>query len=232
MKVVILAAGKGIRMLPLTEKVPKVLVEINEKPFLYYVLRNLQKAGYTDFGIVVGYKKEQIETFLDKYNFKAELIEQKEQLGTGHAVLCAESFVNGEDFIVIGGDNLWGVEDLKAIMKEDNYNYISGMEVESPQHYGVLIEDNGFLKGIKEKPKEFHGFLINTGKYKFKPEIFSVLKSVCTSPRGEIELTCAIDVLAKTNQMKVIKIKSFWKDLGGINDIELLTYFLKETWRE
>jgi glucose-1-phosphate thymidylyltransferase len=232
MKVVILAAGKGVRMLPLTETIPKVLVEINGKPFLYYVLKNLQKAGYTDFGIVVGYKKEQIESFLKEYHFKATLIEQKEQLGTGHAVLCAESFVGDEDCVVIGGDNLWGVEDLKAINNNDDYNYISGMVVEAPEHYGVLIEENGFLKGIKEKPKEFHGFLINTGKYKFKPGIFSILKSVCLSSRGEIELTCAIDVLAKTNQMKVVKIKSFWKDLGSINDVEPLSCFLKETWHE
>jgi dTDP-glucose pyrophosphorylase len=232
MKVIIMAAGKGVRMLPLTENIPKVLIEINGKPFLYYVLRNLQRAGYTDFGIIVGYKKEQISDFLTKYDFKAELIEQEEQLGTGHAVLCAESFVNGEDFIVIGGDNLWGVEDLKAINNHDEFNYISGIEVQAPEHYGVLIEENGFLKKIKEKPKEFHGFLINTGKYKFKPEIFDVLRSVGSSSRGEIELTCAIDVIAKTNKMKVIKIKSFWKDLGKLEDVESLSSFLKETWHE
>jgi dTDP-glucose pyrophosphorylase len=232
MKVVIMAAGKGVRMLPLTENIPKVLIEINGKPFLYYVLKNLQRAGYNDFGIIVGYKKDQIANFLKEYHFEAELIEQKEQLGTGHAVLCAESFVNGEDFVVVGGDNLWGVEDLKAINKDDEFNYISGIEVQAPEQYGVLIEEDGFLKEIKEKPKEFHGFLINTGKYKFKPEIFEILKSVCPSSRSEVELTCAIDVLAKTNQMKVIKIKSFWKDLGNLNDIDSLNCFLKETWHE
>ena len=232
MKVVILAAGKGTRMLPLTEDIPKVLVEINGKPFLYYVLKNLQRAGYNDFGIVVGYKKEKIETFLEQYGFKATLIEQLEQKGTGHAVLQAEQFVGNENFIVIGGDNLWGVEDLKAINQYDDYNYISGMEVESPEHYGVLIEENGFLKEIKEKPKEFHGFLINTGKYKFKPGVFDILKKINLSSRGEIELTCAIDQLAKNGNMKVIKIKSFWKDLGSIEDIEPLSIFLKEIWHE
>jgi len=232
MKVVILAAGKGVRMLPLTEETPKALIEINGKPFLYYVLKNLQRAGYSDFGIVVGYKKERIKSFLVEYGFKAELMEQKEQKGTGHAVLQAKDFVANEDFIVIGGDNLWGIEDLKAIGKEDEYNYISGMEVEAPEKYGVLIEEDGFLREIKEKPKEFHGFLINTGKYKFKPEIFDVLEHIQPSPRGEIELTCAIDKLANKNKVKIIKIKSFWKDLGSIKDIEPLSIFLKETWQE
>ncbi len=228
MKVVILAAGQGTRMLPLTRTVPKILIKVNGKPFLYYVLRNLQKAGYADFGIIVGYKKEQIESFLAKYNFKATLIEQKEQLGTGHAVLQAKEFVGNEDFVVIGGDNLWGVEDLKAISQEDDYNYISGMVVEAPEHYGVLIEENGFLKGIKEKPKEFRGFLINTGLYKFKNNILKVLKDIKPSERGEIELTSAIDILAKQGKVKVIKILTYWKDLGCLDDITPISNFLKE----
>ena len=130
MKTIILAAGKGTRMLPLTETIPKVLVEVNGKPFLYYVFKTLHKAGLKDLALVVGYKKEQIEAFLKEYNFKAELIEQKEQLGTGHAVLQAKEFVNNEDFIVISGDNLYPVKDIKKIKNKDDFHYIGGLEVE------------------------------------------------------------------------------------------------------
>jgi len=232
MKVIILAAGKGTRMLPLTEEVPKVLVEINGRPFLYYLMTKLKRAGYTDFGIVVGYKKEKIPQFLKEYNFQAEIIEQDEQHGTGHAVLQAEQYVNGEDFIVLGGDNLWGVEDLKEMNIDDDYNYISGIIVDSPEHYGVLVEEDGVLKEVKEKPKGFHGFLINTGLYKFKNKIFDLLKNVEHSPRGEIELTCAINHLAKEGKVKINKVKTFWKDLGKIEDIEPLSYFLEEIWKD
>ena len=78
-KIVIMAAGKGIRMLPLTRYVPKVLVNINERPFLYYVMKNILKAGYDDIAIIVGYKREKIKEFLDEFGFKARLISQKKR---------------------------------------------------------------------------------------------------------------------------------------------------------
>jgi len=228
MKVVILAGGKGTRMLPLTNEIPKVLVEINGKEFLYYVIKSLQKAGYENFGIVVGYKKEKIEEFLKRENFQATLIEQKEQKGTGDAVMCAREFAGKDDFIVLGGDGLWGLKDLKQMEKHDNFNYISAIETESPEKYGVLIEENEFLKEIKEKPKEYCGNLISTGFYKFTPEIFEALQKVDLSPRGEHELTDAITMLAKEQKVKILKVKEFWKDLGNIKDIEPVSDFLKK----
>ncbi|MBW2981468.1 NTP transferase domain-containing protein [Candidatus Woesearchaeota archaeon] len=219
MKVAIMAAGKGTRMLPLTERIPKVLVKINGKPFLYYVLENLKKAGFNEFGIIIGYKKEQFPKFLKKYGFKAELIEQIEQKGTGHAVMQAKDFTKNENFVVLGGDNLWSASDLKAVAKEDELNYIAGIEVENPEKYGVLITKNNSLIKIKEKPKEFVGNLINTGLYKFTPEIFSALEKIKESERGEYELTDAISLLAKQGKVKVIKVKDYWIDLGSKEDI-------------
>ena len=226
MKVVILAAGKGTRMLPLTEKVPKVLVEINRRPFLYYVLKSLQSAGYSELGIVVGYKKEKIQDYLAQYHFQATLIEQKQQLGTGDALLSAEKFVGKEDFMVLGGDNLWSVEDLKQLNKKDNYNYVLGVEVDNPEKYGVLVAEKEFLKEIKEKPKEYCGNLINTSLYKFRPEIFSALKKIKLSPRGELELTDAVNLLARERKVKVKRAK-WWLDLGCLEDIPKVSGFLK-----
>lgn len=225
-KVIILAAGKGVRMLPLTNEIPKVLVEVNGQPFLHYVLKNLQKAGYQNFCLIVGHKKEKLEEFLAKENIKAKMIEQAEQKGTGDAVKLAKEFVGQDNFIVLGGDNLWNPEDLKAINKEDNFNYISGIEVLNPEKYGVLIEENGYLTEIKEKPKEFVGNLINTGLYKFTPEIFEALKKIKISARDEYELTDAITLLAKEKKVKILKIKDYWKDLGSLSDIEPMSEFL------
>ena len=86
MKVVILAAGMGTRMLPLTNEIPKVLVKTNEKEFLYYVIKSLQKAGYENFCLIVGYKKEKIEEFLKRENIKAKIIEQEKRK------LCSSNF--------------------------------------------------------------------------------------------------------------------------------------------
>jgi dTDP-glucose pyrophosphorylase len=227
LKVVILAAGKGTRMLPLTNEIPKVLVKVNEKPFLSYVFENLRKAGYKNFGLVIGYKKEKIEEFLRETEIEAKPIEQKEQKGTGDAILCAKDFVGQDSFIVLGGDNLWSPEDLQAMNKKDELNYISAIKTKTPEKYGVLVEDGEFLKEIKEKPKDFVGDLINTGLYKFTPEIFEALEKIKLSPRGEYELTDAISLLAKDKKVKILKVENYWKDLGCIEDIEPLSEFLK-----
>ena len=231
MKVVILAAGKGTRMLPLTQDIPKVLVEVNGKPFLYYVMKNLQQAGYEDFCVVVGYKKEKIFQFLGGYEFKAQTVEQKEQLGTGHALLQAKEFCGQDDFILLGGDNLWSLEDLQALDKKSKYNFVCGREVEHPEKYGVLVQKNGFLQEIVEKPDKFVGNLINTGLYKFKPEIFSALSRIKPSSRGELELTDAVSLLAREKKVKVLKAQE-WIDLGSRSDIPLVEKYLHKNWRE
>jgi len=196
MKAVIMAAGKGTRMLPLTEKVPKVLVEVDGKPFLYYVLKSLEKAGFDEFGIIAGYMKEKVQDFIDRYGFNAVLIEQKQQLGTADAVKQARSFTEDENFVVIGGDNLFDVSDLKSFNVDDDLNYVAGLKVSDPEKYGVLVVEGSSLVRIYEKPKEFVGNLINAGLYKFTPEIYNAISNISKSPRGEFELTDAITLLA------------------------------------
>jgi len=227
MKAVIMAAGKGTRMLPLTKKAPKVLVEVNKKPFLYYVLKSLQEAGFDEIGIIIGYLKENFQPFLDKNGFEATLIEQDEQKGTGHAVKLAKDFANGDNFVVLGGDNLWSVNDLKAMKQNDAECYIAGIKVEEPQKYGVLVEKDGKLVKIHEKPEKYVGDLINTGLYKFTPEIFDALERIKLSPRGEYELTDAISILAEKGKVNVYAIKDYWLDLGSLEDIPKVEKFLK-----
>jgi UDP-N-acetylglucosamine diphosphorylase / glucose-1-phosphate thymidylyltransferase / UDP-N-acetylgalactosamine diphosphorylase / glucosamine-1-phosphate N-acetyltransferase / galactosamine-1-phosphate N-acetyltransferase len=219
-KAVILAAGKGTRMLPLTEKIPKVLVPINGKPFLHYLINNLKGAGFSEFGIIAGYKKEQIEKFIKENKINGVIIEQKEQLGTGHALMQAENFSVNEYFVVVNGDNLYSQNDLKKIAIDKNISHIASFHSETPEKYGVLIsdEENNLLE-IKEKPKEFHGNSVNIGLYKFTPEIFDELKKIKKSARGEYELTDAITLLAKQKKVKVQKIDDYWLDLGSIEDI-------------
>ncbi len=228
MKAVIMAAGKGTRMMPLTKETPKVLVEVNGKPFLYFLMERLKKAGYGPIGIIVGYMKEKFPEFLKKYGYDAEIIIQKEQKGTGHAIKLVKKFTAGDDFIVLGGDNLWSVEDLKAMGKKDTNCYISGIKVENPEKFGVLVEENGSLKKIIEKPKEFVGNLINTGLYKFTSEIFEALDKIELSPRGEYEIIDAITILAEEGKVKVINVKDYWLDFGCLEDIPIVEEKLKK----
>lgn len=233
-KVVIAAAGQGVRMKELTKDKSKHLIEVNQKPFLAYVLDNLLAAGYDDFILVVGFAPELMEKFLKDYGYKAKVINQYEILGpkekmygTACPLMCVKNIVGQEQFVSIYGDNLYSVSDLKLMQKDDQFSYVAGLEHENPEKYGVLLAEGDQLKEIIEKPKEFVGNLINTGLYKFTPEVFEKLPLIEKSPRGEYELTDVISLLAKEGKVKVLKLKDGWMDFGNPEDVEKVSKFLK-----
>jgi len=229
MKAVILAAGKGVRMLPLTLDTPKVLIEINGKPFLWYVLENLRKAGINEYAVVANHKKEKIMEFLKKYNFQATLIHQPEPWGSGDAVKHAKPFCGQDNFIIVSGDNLYSVDDLKAIQKKDAFCYIVGKEVPGWQKYGVLVVEGEKLVRIVEKPKEFVGNVVNVGLYKCTADIWPALDKIGLSPRGEYEFTDALSIVAKEGKVKVLRLKEYWLDLGCKEDIGKIGKFLESS---
>lgn len=226
MKAVVLAGGLGKRMMPLTESVPKVLIKIGGKPFLYWTMRNAQQAGINEFVIVGCYKIEHIRDFIKEFGFKAEVVDQGEPLGTAHAVGVVESSVK-ENFLVINGDDLFSPRDIKGVAKADKFCYVGGIEHEHPELYGVLVMKGGMLNHIAEKPKSWKTNMINAGIYKFTPEIFNAIKKVGPSPRGELELTDAISFLCKEKKVKVYKIKDYRMSLGKPEDIPALEEFVK-----
>ena len=229
MKAIILAAGKGVRMLPLTLDRPKIFVEVNGKPFLMHILDRLYQAGFcdNDIAIVAGYKKEKIEEYLEEHNLAVTVIEQPALLGTGDALYQARSFVDEEDFIALYGDNLFSVDDFVNVQREDEYCYVTGWEVDKPEKYGVLVCKGDMLVEIVEKPKEFVGNLINAGLFKFTPDIFEALGQIELSERGELELTDAISLLAGGRKVKVVMLKDYWLELGKKDDILKVEEFLK-----
>ncbi len=233
-KVLISAAGKGTRMLHLSKDKPKHLIETNGKPFLYHLLLNLKQAGFEDIVMVVGYKKELMEDFLKKYNgdFKITLLNQfeilgKDRYGTACPLEAARNILNTDSFLSVYGDNLYSVEDLKRFNIDDDYHYIAGLPHEHPENYGVLqVDQSGFLTQIVEKPKEPQGNLINTGLYKFTPEVFDYLDKIELSPRGEYELTDVINLLAKQGKVKALDLKGVWLDFGRPEDIKKVEDYL------
>jgi bifunctional UDP-N-acetylglucosamine pyrophosphorylase/glucosamine-1-phosphate N-acetyltransferase len=232
-KVIILAAGKGTRMKELTKDQPKHLLEINGKPFLLYILNNLKQAGFEEFVIVYGYKGHHMEEFAkkNKDKFNITLINQFEILGdeehgTARALEAARSVVGNENFIVQYGDNLYFPADLKLLNINDEYNYVCGAQAREWQNYGVLIFKDNLLEKIVEKPREFVSNIINVGLYKFTPDIFSAIKKVQKSPRGEYELTDAVNILAAGKKVKVKMMKGERLDLSKPEDIESIEKYL------
>ncbi len=220
MKALILAAGRGVRMGQLTQDTPKVLVGVAGKPFLYYLLRNLQKAGFIEIGVVVGYKKEKIFEFANRFGFNLHFIEQPELLGTGDAILKSKGWIGNEDFVVVMGDNLYSEDDLKNISNLKNkFNYVAAFKSTHPQDYGVLETAGRNLLKIDEKPSNPKSDLINTGLYKFTPQIFEELLKIGKSPRGELELTDAITNLASLGKVKIYELKDYWIDMSVKDDL-------------
>lgn len=223
MKAIIMAAGKGVRMMPLTADKPKVMVEVNGRPFLYYVIERMKKAGFSDFGIVVGYRKESIM----KHFTGVKFIEQREQLGTGHAVKCCRDFVGLDDFVVVNGDNLYSVKDYKSLNKDDGFCYAGAMIKENPELYGVILQENGFLRKIIEKPKEYAGNLVNVGVYKFTSDVFDALDKISLSPRGEYEITDALTLLGQENKVRVLSMTEM-VDFGKPSDVDKAGLYLSK----
>ena len=225
--IVIMAAGKGTRRLPLTEKVPKSLIEVNGKPFLQYILDIVKNAGYEKIIVIGNYKIEQLKDFLDENEPKAILVNQGEPKGSGHAVLQAKEYVD-EDFVVINGDSLFSVKDLRKIREKESGNYIMGMKSDTPEKYGVLVINGDKLVKIFEKPREFVGDLVSVGIYRFTKDIFSVLEILKPSRRGEYEIVDAISILTKKTFFKVLPLEGYWIDFGCLEHIPIAEAFIKE----
>lgn len=236
-KVLISAAGKGTRMLDLSKDKPKHLIEVNGKPFLYYLLNNLKEAGFTEIIMVVGYKKEFMEDFLQDYKeFNIKLVNQfdilgEDRYGTACPLECVKDILGGESFLAVYGDNLYAVEDLRKFNIEDDYSYVAGLPHKHPENYGVLqVDQNGFLNQIVEKPQEPVGNLINTGLYKFTPEVFEYLDKIGLSPRGEYELTDVINLLAEQKKVKAQDLEGIWLDFGKPEDVQRVADYLNGQW--
>lgn len=211
MQAVILAAGKSTRTYPLTLTRPKPLLKIANRTILEHNLDSLN--GIVDEIImIVGYKKEMIiKKFGNRHkNIKLRYIEQKEQLGTGHAALLAEPYIRGR-FILMAGDDIYSKEDIKKCTKYQHSILTS--TTKNPQNFGVIIQKNGILTDFVEKPKKFVSDIINTSFYTFDKKIFYYLKKIVKSERGEIELPDAIKMLSKEENIHCVSAKQ-WIPIG------------------
>lgn len=229
-------------MLELSQDKSKHLINVENRPFLAYLLDNIIDAGYKEIIMVVGYREDMIKEFLKNYKFqgtqdyKIDTINQhsvlgpkEKEYGTACPIKCAKNLVGNEPFVSIVGDNFYSVDDLRAMRIDDNYNYVAGLEHKEPEKFGVLLTSNdGFLQKIVEKPKEFVGNMVNSSLYKFTPEIFDKVFQIEKSPRGEYEITDAISLLARENKVKTKKMNGFWMDFGKPDDISKFSEFLRK----
>ena len=201
MQAVILAAGEGKRLRPLTKNRPKVLIPVANSPFIDYSIRALMEAGIHDIIVVVGYRKEHVIRHLNGLDLPIHVVEQQHQLGTGDALKCAEPLITG-DFLVLPGDNYIDTLSLKKI--KDTRNVVLVQEHPHPSNFGVVITKNEEVIEIREKPEDAPSFIVSTG-------IFSLTKDFLSMMHG-IKLTDAVnEMIASGGHLKAVH-TSEWQD--------------------
>lgn len=217
MKAVVLVAGKGTRMEPLTSGCSKVMLQVANKPILEHILNSAIEAGIEGFVFITGYLEEQIKEYFgngSKWGVSIEYVQQKEQLGTANAIGCAKGYVDGA-FLVLNGDMLIGQEDLKALISRTEEAVICVKEVENPSDFGVLETDDGRVVRIIEKPKNPPTNLANAGIYLFRQSIFDFIDRTRASVRNEFEITDSIQMLIDSGAaVGYSPLEGRWIDIG------------------
>ncbi len=217
MRAVILAAGEGTRMRPLTENRPKVMLPVANKPLLEYIIGEVAAAGIKDITLIVGYKREAVRGYFgdgSRLGVHIDYIFQERQLGTGHAFGMAAS-INDDRFIALNGDVVVSAGHIKRMMERKEVAVIAVKRVADPGAYGVIEVDRGRVTRIVEKSPAPPSDLANAGIYLFSPLIFVAIEETGLSPRGEIEVTDALQYLIdKGKQVGFELMKEEWLDVG------------------
>ncbi len=226
MQAVVLAAGKGTRLRPLTDEKPKGMVEIDGKPILTHCFEQLVDLGADEFVVVVGYEKEKIiEHYGDAFKgVPITYTHQREQKGLAHALLSVREHVD-DDFMLMLGDNIFNanLKDVVRRQREDRADaafLVEEVPWEEASRYGVTdTNDYGEITEVIEKPDEPPTNLVMTGFYTFTPAIFPACELVQPSNRGEYEISEAIDLLIRSGRtIDAIKLEGWRIDVGYPED--------------
>ncbi|WP_456453554.1 bifunctional sugar-1-phosphate nucleotidylyltransferase/acetyltransferase [Thermococcus sp.] len=235
---VVLAAGKGERLRPLTDDRPKVILKVANRPIIEYVLENLSPF-VDEFIIVVRYEKEKLmHTIGDEFNGKPVLyVEQLEGEGTARAIYSVKDYIEEEAFLVANGDIYFELEGIKALIHEFKKQKADAAilvkEFEDLSHFGMVEVEGKLVRKIREKPGKLRGYA-NLGVYAFTPEVFGFIERTGISPRGEYEITDTLSLMIEGGKRIAYAVyEGYWNDIGRPwNLLELNEYILKKYLRQ
>ncbi len=215
MKAVILAAGEGSRMRPLTFTRPKVMIPIANKPIVEHLMLEARAAGIKEFVFIVGYHDEQVRSYFgngEKWGVGIEYTSQRQQLGTADAVRMVEGMVQG-NFLMMNGDIIVSQDDIKALTERSDVT-MSVYQVEDMRDLGAVEVRDDRVARIHEKVESPPSNLANAGMYLFTPEIFAAIEQTQRSPRGEYEITDSIQLLIEDAYPVAYRKIGYWLDLS------------------
>ncbi|MFN3963489.1 MAG: sugar phosphate nucleotidyltransferase, partial [Fimbriimonadaceae bacterium] len=223
MKGVILAAGKGSRLYPVTRVVAKPLLPLANRMTMAYAFDQLKACGITEIAIVVGENEPEMRATLGDgaaYGVHLSFVRQPEPLGLAHAVSFCKDFVDGDSFVLYLGDAIYGqslAPIVQAFKDEPCANLNLVKEVEDPRRFGVANVVDGRIVKLVEKPQNPESNLAMAGMYVFGPQIWSVFADLKPSARGEYEITDAIQMLIDRGEVVRAGVyEGEWFDTGTL----------------
>lgn len=241
MKAIIPVAGIGTRLQPLTNKVPKVLVNVAGRPMLFHLIDEIVKNGRIDTVIlIIGYLGDKIIEFVDKEykdsGVKFEFVEQKEMLGLGHAVYHANGHVADEPVIIILGDTIFEFDLSRFISGE--YSSIGVKDVDDTQRFGIVEAKDGFITRMIEKPApgvtDSKSAIAGLYFIKSGAKLFSAIEHLMNNnirTKNEYQLTDALMKLVDDGEKMVPFEIENWFDCGKPETlISTNSYILSRDW--
>lgn len=227
MRGIILAGGLGTRLQPLTLITNKHLLPVYDKPMIYYPIQKLVEAGITDIILVTGgsYAGDFLRLLGNGQEFgltHINYVYQKGEGGIAEALGLCEHYASDDAICVILGDNIFEDSIRNAVA---DYKKVGGggkiflKEVHDPQRFGVAELKGDKVVGIEEKPKQPKSNYAVTGIYMYDREVWSVIKTLKPSGRGELEITDVNNYYVRKNAMRFEFMKGWWTDAGTFESL-------------
>lgn len=242
-KGLLLCAGMGSRLRPITYTSAKHVLPVANKPIIYYAIEMLKDAGVRDLAIVVGVNRHEIMREVgdgSRWGVAVQYIVQDNPLGTAHAVSLAKDWAEGYPFIVVLGDIM--VENgVATVLETYRATHPAAMVVlhrtDNPRQFGIAEIENDLIVSLEEKPEQPKSDLAVAGIYIFDERIFEAISGIERSPRGELELPDALRLLMKRGlPVAPMLLTGWWKDTGRPEDMidlnRLLLEAIRESWVE
>lgn len=244
MKGLILAGGAGTRLRPITHTSAKQLVPVANKPILYYGIEDMAEAGIREIGIIVGDTADEIRAAVgdgSQWGVSVTYLPQEAPLGLAHCVLIAQEFLGDDDFVMYLGDNMLQQGLVEFVERFEKSRALEGADaptaqillarVDDPRQFGVAeVTPAGEVVRLVEKPADPPSDLALVGVYLFDARIHEAVRAIEPSPRGELEITDAIQWLLDHGFRVVHEVlRGWWIDTGKKDPLLESNRYILET---